>query len=101
MRSLARLLLVVLVLGTAIRQEWFAAGLARLARGLGLPMADPIGDPGILHVLVGLVRALPEPWHMLVLVPGAMLGVFAAVFVIRAVVGAALRVTGWVRDVTV
>lgn len=103
MRSLLRLLIAFLLLGTAIQQGWLQAGTRFVTAALGGPGTS--ADVGHLDVmlpvrsLLAAVGTLPDPWYSLVV---TTCGIIVLVFlgsVISRLVCAASRLAGWVRDV--
>ena len=75
MRSLLRLLVTVLILGTAVQQGWLQAAIGFVTERLGGPAAaqDPLPQVdglALLRRLGDMVAGLPDPWYSLALMIG-------------------------------
>jgi len=106
MRSLIRLLVTVVLLGTALQQGWLQAAIGFVTGHLGGPAAatEPlprIDVTGLFGRLGDAVATLPDPWYSLALMTGGIIAVVLAASVINGLVRATLRVTGWLRDASV
>ena len=105
MRSLIRLLIVVLLLGTAVQQGWLQSGTRFVTALLGGPAGqDPGGEVDGLALargLAGSIGSLPDPWYTLALMIGGVVGIVFLVSLLRGVVRTMTRLSGWVRDVSV
>ena len=103
MRSLVRLLVTLLLLGTAMQQGWLQAAIGFVTEQLGGPVsaADPlprVDAMGLLRRLGEAVAGLPDPWYSLALMIGGLIALVFAASVVTGLVRAALRVSGWLRD---
>jgi hypothetical protein len=102
MKTLVRLLLAVVVLGTAVQQGWLQAGTRFLAEQLGGAAAaeqpGPLTGMAMLSRLAGMVGSLPDPWYSLALMVGGIIVLVFAVSLIGGVIRATLRLSGWLRD---
>ena len=106
MRSLLRLLIAVIVLGSAVQQGWLQAATGFVVESLGGPAAaaDPVARLDLallLRRLAGAVVNLPDPWYSLAFMIGAIIGLVFAATIIGGVVRGATRLTGWLRDALV
>jgi hypothetical protein len=102
MRSLIRLLVTVILVGTALQQGWLQAAIGFFIGHLGGPAASTeplprIDVTGLFGRLGDAVATLPDPWYSLAL----MTAVVLAASVINGLVRATLRLTGWLRDASV
>jgi hypothetical protein len=103
MRSLLRLLVTVLLLGTAMQQGWLQAAIGFVTEHLGGPAAtmEPlprIDVTGLFGRLGDAVATLPDPWYSLALMICGIIALIFAASVINGLVRATLRLTGWLRD---
>ncbi|MDO9708474.1 hypothetical protein [Paracraurococcus lichenis] len=113
MRSLLKLLVTLIVLGTAVQQGWLQAG-TRFVAGLfganpalvgeggmdGLAIVQGLG-PLMWMSLSGTLRNLPDPWYTLAVMTAGIVAVVLVVGILRTAFRATIRVTGWLRDVWV
>jgi hypothetical protein len=102
MKTLVRLLLAVVVLGTAVQQGWLQAGTRFAAETLGRPAAAEqlaqLNGMALLSRLVGVISNLPNPWYSLALMIGGIMILVLAVSLIGSLIRATLRFSGWLRD---
>jgi hypothetical protein len=106
MRSLFRLFVTVLLLGTTMQLGWLQAAIGFVTEHLGGPGAvtDPlprVDATGLLRRLGEAVAGLPDPWYSLALMIGGIVALILAAAVINGLVRAKLRLTGWLRDASV
>jgi hypothetical protein len=103
MRSLLRLLVTVLLLGTAMQQGWLQVAIGFVTEHLGGPVAtmEPLPQVDVMALFRRLgdaVATLPDPWYSLALMVCGIIALILAASVINGLVRATLRVTGWLRD---
>lgn len=127
MRSLLKLLLVVILLGTAMQQGWLQAGTRFVASifgahaaltpdgGLdGMVVARGVGQAALgagevaygaggltLGAMVQVIGALPDPWFTLSLMIIGTIALVLLVTLIRAAYRTSLWLSGRLRDVWV
>jgi hypothetical protein len=103
MRSLFRLLVTVLLLGTAMQQGWLQAATGFAIEHLGGPAAaqdplPPLDGMALAKRLGDAVAALPDPWYSLALMIGGIIALVFVASVLGGLIRATLRLTGWLRD---
>ncbi|MFC7473831.1 hypothetical protein ACFQS7_05665 [Dankookia sp. GCM10030260] len=105
MKALVRLLLCVLLLGTAVQQGWLHAGTRLVVETLGGPAAlEPqatLDGMLLLRRLTGAIGILPDPWYSLAMMVLGSIALVLAVSVIGGCRRIATRFSGWLRDASV
>ena len=92
MRSLFRLLVTVLLLGTAMQLGWLQAAIGFVTDISAVPAPydplPPVDATGLLRRLGEAVAGLPDPWYSLALMIGGIVALILAASVINGLVRA-------------
>lgn len=103
MRSLLRILIAVLLLGSAVQQGSLQAAIGFVVERLGGPVAAADAEArldilALLRRVADAVATLPDPWHSLALMIGGIIGLTFAATIAGGLVRVTRRLSGWLRD---
>lgn len=113
MRSLLKLLVTLILLGTAAQQGWLQAGTRFVADLFGshpglvpysLGVTGAVAEGVGRFTWIGLsatIRNLPDPWFTLAILTAGVMATILLVTFLRTAIRTTLRVSGWLKDVWV